>query len=300
MEDINTPHSSRTGLRRGLDALVQLEALNFVLTNRLPRALASRVAARISRSEQPLVRAIAMRIWTTFGGDLALHEARDTAFPSVHACFIRQLKEGARPIDADPEVMVSPCDGIVGACGAIDGTRVFQAKGFPYSLAEILLDRALAERHRGGCYVTLRLTSTMYHRFHAPDDCAVEHVTFVPGDRWNVNPAALRRVDRLFCRNERAVVALRASRRPAFVTLVPVAAILVGSLRVHCVDRVLDQTTVVQRRLSCRVLVRRGDEMGYFAHGSTIVVFGDRRLVLAAGIREGMTIRMGQPLLTYA
>ena len=102
--------------------------------------------------------------------------------------------------------MASPCDAIVGAFGRIADTELFQIKGAPYSLLDLLGDPALVERHRNGRFVTLRLTSSMYHRFHAPHDCRIERVTFIHGDVWNVNPIALKRVERLFCKNERAVL----------------------------------------------------------------------------------------------
>ena len=124
----------------------------------------------------------------------------------MHDCFIRELKDGARPIDGRADILVSPCDAIVGASGPIDGTKSFQIKGFPYTLEELLRDPELVEAHRNGRYVTLRLTSSMYHRFHAPHDCRVEQVTYISGDTWNVNPIALRRVEKLFCKNERAVL----------------------------------------------------------------------------------------------
>ena len=142
------------------------------------------------------------RVWRLFC-DLDLSEAKKTHFKSLHDCFIRELKDGARPIDPDPDVLVSPCDAIVGACGAIAGTELLQIKGSCYSLEELLLDRDLVEFYRDGCYVTLRLTAAMYHRFHAPHDCGVEHVTHIWGDAWNVNPIALKRVEKLFCKNER-------------------------------------------------------------------------------------------------
>ena len=156
----------------------------------------------------------------------------------MHDCFTRELKDGARPIDAAPDILVSPCDAIVGACGAIAGTELYQAKGFPYTLEDLLGDRDLVEAHRNGRYVTLRLTSSMYHRFHAPHDCRIEQVIYISGDTWNVNPIALKRVERLFCKNERAVVrtTLDAGGQP--VTLVAVAAILVASIRLHCLDTV--------------------------------------------------------------
>ena len=86
---------------------------------------------------------------------------------------------------------------------------MLQAKGFPYTLADLLGDEELARYYRGGEFVTLRLTSSMYHRFHAPYDCRVEQVDYISGDTWNVNPIALKRVERLFCKNERAVIRCR-------------------------------------------------------------------------------------------
>ena len=158
----------------------------------------------------------------------------------MHDCFTRELKDGARPIDADPAVLVSPCDAIVGACGRIDGTELLQIKGFPYSLPDLLGAPQLVERYTDGTYVTLRLTSSMYHRFHAPHDCRVERVTYISGDTWNVNPIALRRIEKLFCKNERAVIQTRLAVSGDVVTLVPVAAILVASIRLNFLRGTLD------------------------------------------------------------
>jgi len=96
--------------------------------------------------------------------------------------------------------------------GTISGTELFQIKGFPYRLEELLCDPQLVEAHRNGRYVTLRLTSSMYHRFHAPHDCRMERVTYISGDTWNVNPIALRRVEKLFCKNERALLRTKTGR----------------------------------------------------------------------------------------
>ena len=96
----------------------------------------------------------------------------------------------------------------------------------------------MRELFRNGCYITLRLTSSMYHRFHAPYDCNVDSVTHVSGDTWNVNPIALKRVERLFCKNERAVIRTRLAGGHA-VTLVPVAAILVAGIRLRFLDQML-------------------------------------------------------------
>src|SRR5260370_42493339 len=100
----------------------------------------------------------------------------------------------------------SDCGGMRGGCGAFAGVGLCQAKGFPYTLDDLLCDRELVEAYRNGRYVTLRLTAGMYHRFHAQHDCRVEQVIYVSGDTWNVNPIALKRIERLFCKNERVVL----------------------------------------------------------------------------------------------
>jgi phosphatidylserine decarboxylase len=120
----------------------------------------------------------ALGVWRLFA-DLNLEEAKKTRFRTMHDCFTRELKDGARPIDPEPSVLVCPCDAIVGAAGRIEGTTLIQAKGFPYTLHDLLGDSELVRVYRDGCYVTLRITSSMYHRFHAPHDCRVKQVTYI-------------------------------------------------------------------------------------------------------------------------
>src|ERR1700688_2155770 len=145
-------------LRTEMLRVFEQEDVNFLLTNRIPRRLLTRFMGWFSRIEQPLVRDLSIGLWRLFS-DLDLREAKKTSFRSMHDCFVRELKDGARPIDGRADVLVSPCDAIVGACGAIAGTRLYQAKGFPYALGELLPERDLVEAHRNGRYVTLRLTA---------------------------------------------------------------------------------------------------------------------------------------------
>jgi phosphatidylserine decarboxylase len=279
-----------------LARLSQHERLNFLLTNRIPRRAATLLMGWLSRIESPLVRDLSMALWQTFGGDLRLHEAERTQFKSVHDCFTRRLKPGARPIDWDADTIVSPCDAVVGAHGAVRGTEVFQAKGFPYTLLDLLGDARLADKYRDGTFVTLRLKSNMYHRFHAPCDARLDEVVYVSGDTWNVNPIALRRVERLFCKNERAILDLELGRQGGLM-LVPVAAILVASIRLHCLPEPLRLTYRGPNRLQCNATFAKGDEMGWFEHGSTILVFATREFALCGNVREGGVIAMGKPLL---
>jgi phosphatidylserine decarboxylase len=279
-----------------LARLSQHERLNFLLTNRIPRRYATLLMGRLSRVENRVVRAVSFALWRTFGGDLRLEEAERTDFKSVHDCFTRRLKPGARKIDLDPRIVVSPCDAVIGAHGAIRGTEVFQAKGFPYTLEDLLCDTQLVGKYRDGVFVTLRLRSNMYHRFHAPCDAHVREVLYVSGDTWNVNPIALKRVERLFCKNERAIVELTLGR-PGSILLVPVAAILVASIRMHCLAEPLCLTYRGPNRLPCDAWYAKGDEMGWFEHGSTILVFGTHHFALCDGVGEGARIEMGRPLL---
>ncbi|MFZ0421835.1 MAG: archaetidylserine decarboxylase [Xanthobacteraceae bacterium] len=272
------------------------EDINFLLTNRIPRRLATQFIGWFSQIEQPLVRDFSIALWRLFS-DLDLGEAKKTEFRSLHDCFIRELKDGARPIDRSADILVSPCDAIVGACGSIQGTELYQAKGFPYTLQDLLPDPTLIAAHRNGRYVTLRLKSSMYHRFHAPFNGRIGQVTYVSGDTWNVNPIALRRIERLFCKNERAIVRMSLVPGGQPVTLVAVAAILVASIRLHCVADVLNRDYRGRNVIACDSEVRKGEELGWFQHGSTIIVFAPDGFALCDNIREGAAIRMGQPML---
>ena len=283
-------------LRSRILDLLEQEDLNFLLTNRIPRRLLTQFMGWFSQIEQPLVRDISIGLWRFFS-DLDLRDARNTQFRSMHDCFIRQLKDGARPVDRSAEILVSPCDAIVGASGTIAGTDLYQVKGFPYSLEELLCDPNLVEAHRDGRYVTLRLTSSMYHRFHAPHDCRVDQVTYISGDTWNVNPIALRRIEKLFCKNERALLRTKLTATGDSVTLVLVAAVLVASIRLHFLDVLLSLKHRGPNLIGCNAPFRKGEEMGWFQHGSTVIVLAPRQFSLCDNVREGAIIRVGQPLM---
>jgi phosphatidylserine decarboxylase len=283
-------------IRRGLIRILLQEDLNFLLTNRLPRRLATQAMGRFSRIEQGWVRDASIMAWRFFS-DVDLSDAQTQNFSSLHEAFTRALRPGARPADPDPVVIASPCDAIVGAHGKIEGDRLFQVKGFPYRLIDLIPDPALAERVRDGSFVTLRLTAGMYHRFHAPHDIFVKAVTYLSGDCWNVNPIALKRVEKLFCRNERAVIEAELSGTGEPILLVPVAAILVASIRLAFLERRAALRDGGPRRIACNAAIAKGAEMGWFEHGSTIILFVPPGFAMADRIAEGGQIRAGDALL---
>jgi phosphatidylserine decarboxylase len=283
--------------RSVLAALGCRENLNFLVTNRIPRRWLTFFFGWLSHIRVPLVRWGCIALWRMCC-NLDLSDARKTHFDSVHDCFTRELKDGARAVDVDARVLTSPCDAIVGACGVVSDGTVLQAKGFPYPVLDLLGDPVLAATYLDGSYATLRLTSSMYHRFHAPGDCKVERVTYISGDTWNVNPIALKRIERLFCKNERAAIQCRLAVNGQLVTLVPVAAILVACIRLRFLEVALNLRYRGPNRIDCDAAFTKGQEMGWFEHGSTIIMFAPRGVTLCSDRRSGELIRMGQALFT--
>jgi len=282
-------------IRSLISALSQQEDLNFLLTNRVPRAALTRFMGWFSKIEHPLIRDLSIACWRLFS-DLDLSEARNTSFKSLHDCFTRELRPGLRPPDPDKSIVVSPSDGIIGAFGTIRDGELYQIKGAPYSLLDLVGDPTRVGAHRNGRFITLRLTSSMYHRFHAPHDCRIGQVDFIGGDTWNVNPIALKRIEKLFCKNERAVIRCRLETGEA-LTLVPVAAILVASIRLHFLDTVLNARHRGPSAFPCDASVRKGDELGWFEHGSTIIVLAPDHFEFCDNVVESARIKAGQPLM---
>lgn len=304
-EPLLSPDPAATSLRSGTRSrrarfLGSLrDDLGFLLTNRIPRIAATRLMHRFSRIEAWPWPSLSIAVWSCFEKDLDLSEAQATEFKSLNDCFTRALKPNSRPIDPRDEVLTSPCDGIVGACGRVRGVEVLQAKGFPYSLRDLLGDDELVERHRDGLYVTIRLTGGMYHRFHAPCAGSAREVVYVSGDTWNVNPIALQRIERLFCKNERAIFPIDTGRPGLVLTLVPVAAVLVASMRIHGLPAPLDLRYRGPNRIACDLRFEKGDELGWFEQGSTILVFASGPVELVPGLVQGARLRMGTPLLLH-
>lgn len=275
------------------------ERVNYVLTNHIPRRTLTRFVGWLAKVEQPLVRDASIGLWRKFS-DLDLSDARKSEFKSLHDVFVRELKDGARPVDQRRDIMASPCDAIVGAMGRIADGTLLQVKGSSYPLDELLRDPALVERYSNAAYITLRLTASMYHRFHAPHDGRVTRLSHIAGDAWNVNPPTLARVPRVFCRNERAVIEMTLAEGSHEIALVPVAAILVAGIKLNFAELPADRRHAGPWSRPCDATFAKGQEMGWFEHGSTIIVLAPASLTPAPGIETGRTIRMGEPLMRLA
>jgi phosphatidylserine decarboxylase len=287
-------------------------ALHFLATNVLiPRRAATRFLGWLARQRHPWLARPAIAVWRVCCG-VDLSDAKLAHFATLREAFVRELRAGARPVDGRGHVLASPCDAIVGAIGRVQAGHAIQAKGMPYRLEELLGSAEEAHAAEGGTYITLRLTAGLYHRFHAPHAAVVDQVRYLAGDCWNVHPAALARVPRLFCRNERAAIRLRLRAEPAadhaassgapaaadgepVLTLVAVAAVGVASIQLHALGGTVRTRQALRRRPG--VAVARGEELGWFEHGSTILVFAPPGFAPAPGVLPGAALRAGEAML---
>lgn len=273
------------------------ETLNFLITNRIPRAASTRLMGKLSRVRNPVFTRIALKLWKTFSEDMRLDEATTQKFATLHDCFTRQLKTEARPISHAIDMVTSPCDAIVGAHGNIRDLELLQVKGLPYQLDELVHGTVDLEKYRNGRFVTLRIKSSMYHHMHAPASCRTQKIHYISGDTWNVNPATLKRIDKLFCRNERAVIELELSDHAGHIALVPVAAILVASMRFKGLEYPLNLQYRGPNTLPFQHEFSKGERLGNFEHGSTIVMLTSEDFSFLPDIKEGQRINMGEALM---
>lgn len=282
----------------GFRRVASIQSVNFWLTNRIPRVLLTRFMGWYSVRESVHLTRFSIAVWRLFS-DLDLSESPAVKYRTLREVFTRSLLPGRRPIDTETHSWCSPSDAIVGAHGTVHSGIVFQAKGAPYALSELLGENCREHDLDGWRYLTLRLTSAMYHRFHAPVDCRVHRVDYISGDVFNVNPPALQRIPSLFCRNERAVIHCTSATGQPFM-IVAVAAILVASIQLHCIPERLSLALPGNCSFNCDHAVVKGEELGWFEQGSTLIMLYPSALQLHADIESNTRIQMGQRLLNTA
>ncbi|GAP34672.1 archaetidylserine decarboxylase [Piscinibacter sakaiensis] len=275
----------------------------FVLAqNLLPKRALTQLAGAFAGARAGAVTTATIRRFVRrYGVDMAeAAEPDPAAYESFNAFFTRALRPGARPLaDAD---WLSPVDGAISQFGPIDGDRIFQAKGHHYT-AEALLggDAALAAAFRGGHFATLYLSPRDYHRIHMPAEGRLRLMRHVPGALYSVNPATARGVPGLFARNERVVCLFDGAHGPFAMVLV--GATIVGSMATvwHGVVNPPRPGQVREWRYgegaAPAVTLRRGEEMGRFLLGSTVVLlWPPGPLRFDPSWAPGAPIRMGQAM----
>ena len=220
-------------------------------------------------------------------------------FATFNDFFIRELKDGARPVDPAPDTIVSPADGTLSQAGTLRGNRLLQAKGIDYTLEELLAaDLDNAREFDGGEFATIYLAPYNYHRVHAPAAGELVAAHYVPGDLFSVNSATAAHVPRLFSRNERVNLHFRTAFGPMVVVLV--GALNVGSISTPWSGEIRPRKSGVVERIDISTAPRnvaKGDLLGWFNMGSTVIVLLPPGAVSSLeDLGPDDVVRMGQKL----
>jgi phosphatidylserine decarboxylase len=224
-----------------------------------------------------------------------------TSYRSFNDFFTRALRPDARPLAA--AALVCPVDGAISQFGPIAGEQIFQAKGHQYSTTALVGgDATLAAQFHGGSFATIYLSPRDYHRIHMPCDGRLLRMIYVPGDLFSVNPVTARGVPGLFARNERVVCVFETAQGPMVLTLV--GATIVGSMATVWHGVLPREGAVREWHYNSQtppVLLKKGDEMGRFLLGSTVVLlFPQGPLQFNPGWQPGGPVRLGDAMANFS
>jgi len=254
----------------------------------LPHHLLNSAMRMVGAIERPKFAVdLAIRAWVR-KDSIELADFAPGPWPTLEAFFLRALRDGARPIG---DGLVSPADGVVVGAGACERGTLLQVKGKPISVDRLVhgsarstIDLTPFER-----YFTVFLTPRGYHHVHCPIDARVEDVRWIPGRFFPQNEDALRHVDAIYERNERAVLRLTTPLGP--MILVMVGASLIGGIHLRDATRA---EWVKRAPTPLGVEKRKGEPLGHFTFGSTVVMLLPRAVDIARPI--GAPVRMGETL----
>lgn len=273
------------------------DRLKVVAQYLLPKQLLTELAGKVARAKAGQATTRLIR-WFVRAYGVAMEEARQpdvAAYESFNEFFTRALKEGARPTDAAD--LVSPVDGTISQLGAIEDYHMLQAKGHRYTVTELLGgDSALAARFRNGSFANLYLSPKDYHRLHMPCEGRLIRMIHVPGTLFSVNPVTARGVPNLFARNERVVCVFETPAHGPFV-MVLVGATIVGSMATAWHGVVNPKRTARVTGwdyTDMGIVLPKGEEMGRFLLGSTIITVFGERVVFNAEWTPGRSVRLGE------
>ncbi len=267
-----------------------------------PHKLLSKIVHWLMRIEwKPFKNFIIKKMTKAF--NINLDEARSDNlddYPHFNAFFTRQLKPEIRPIDNNPTSIISPVDGAISQCGDIDNGKIFQAKGFNFTVKELLAcDQETQDYFHNGTFATIYLSPRDYHRMHAPMDCNVTKTVHVPGRLFSVAKWTAESIERLFARNERLVCYLDTE-------IGKIAYVLVGAIMVSSMETVFNGTVtppyakkVQEVPLNGNTHLKKADEVGRFNMGSTVILLFPPEVVeLSSELRENIEVKLGQKIAT--
>jgi phosphatidylserine decarboxylase len=280
------------------------DALFILMQHLLPQRLVTWLAGRLAGCRLGLVKTPFISWFIRrYKVDMAQAlEPDPMAYADFNAFFTRALKPGIRPMPDDQSCIVSPADGTISQLGPINDGQLLQAKGRTFSVQALLGGEAgMAETFQGGSFVTVYLSPRDYHRLHMPLGGTLKKMLYVPGKFFSVNQLTSERVDNLFARNERVVCLFDTDAGP--MAMVLVGAMIVGSIDTVWAGQVAPPdgaaTHINYQQHLPAIQIARGEEMGRFKLGSTVIVlFGPGMAELDAELQAGDAILMGEAMGT--
>jgi phosphatidylserine decarboxylase len=259
----------------------------------MPTHAISRMVGHLA--EQPFSRGIIPFFAKQFG--IAVEEAEKNAqeYGSLNEFFTRKLKPGMRPVASEPDAIVSPADGKVAAFGLIKEGKLIQAKGVYYTVWDLLgIPEKEAKRFDGGQFITVYLSPRDYHRVHSPISGRITDYSYLPGTLFPVNAFG----EGLLAKNERLITFIESTA--GLVGVVKVGATIVGSVKVRYSNTATTniRAGVVERGKPTEPLqIEKGEEIGYFRFGSTVVlVFEQGAIQFAEDLKVGQMVKMGEKI----
>ncbi|MFT3741644.1 MAG: archaetidylserine decarboxylase [Gammaproteobacteria bacterium] len=267
----------------------------------LPHHLLSRIVGWLAHCRWKWVKKTFIRYFIDyFQVDMQLAKQPDpTQYPTFNDFFTRELRPGIRPIAPGEDIITSPVDGKISQFGLVENGRLIQAKGFDFSLVELLSEESLAKPFQHGKFVTFYLAPKDYHRIHMPLTGKLEQMVYVPGQLFSVNDRSARQIPRLFARNERVIAFFDTN-------LGPMAMVLVGAMIVASIETTWAGLIAPSRKPGIQkwryygneMMLQKGDEMGRFQLGSTVItIFADPHIQWNQSVALSRQVILGQALV---
>lgn len=269
----------------------------YILIYIVPKNLLSRLVGSLVSIKWPHEIACLINKLFVKKFKLNMHEAQKPLeeYACLQDLFTRRLKAGIRAIDNSPDIIVSPCDGIISEAGIITEGRLLQIKGRYYNLSDLLGSPEHTQRFVGGYFATIYLSPRDYHRFHVPIDGKIKETVYIPGTLWPVNSWAVKNIKNLFCQNERVISYIESTKNSKILAHIAVGAYNVGKIKLaYC--ELESNTGKGPAGMTSDLPVLRGQDLGVFMFGSTIILLFEEGLVRNLLVSAPSQVRVGQAL----
>lgn len=278
------------------------ERLFILLQYALPKHFVSRCTGWLAESTIPWLKNVLIKNFIKqFDVDMTEAANEDPEYyENFNHFFTRSLKDGARPIDDDAKSIISPCDGAISELGKIDAEKIIQAKGIYYTLNKLLGGEAeLAQKFVDGEFINCYLSPKDYHRVHMPLDGKLTRTIYVPGELFSVNPTTAQNIPDLFARNERLICEFETEL--GTMAFIMVGAVIVAGIETVWAGQVAPPPKTVQIREYNKqpeeIFLNKGDELGRFMLGSTVVMLFEKdKVKFAEELANGSSLRMGEAI----